>query len=234
MRLYIIRHADPDYPNQTITAVGHLEAQALARRLAGHGLDRIFTSPLGRVLHTMQYTSNLLKLPYQIENWLREISEFRVDSETWGSLAAWDIPGEVYQAAEPPPSVENWTHIPPLDQPLFATYLDQLRQNSDAFLHQLGYQREGRRYRILQSNREQIAIFCHNGFGLTWLAHLLSIPLPVMWSSFWLPPSSVSTVLFEERSLNWAVPRCLGMADVSHLYEARLPVQPHGLKANQG
>lgn len=30
MRLYIIRHADPDYPNNTITPEGHLEAQALA------------------------------------------------------------------------------------------------------------------------------------------------------------------------------------------------------------
>ncbi len=29
MRLYIIRHADPDYPNNTITPEGHLEAQAL-------------------------------------------------------------------------------------------------------------------------------------------------------------------------------------------------------------
>ncbi|MEC9258269.1 MAG: histidine phosphatase family protein, partial [Candidatus Poribacteria bacterium] len=28
MRLYIIRHADPDYPNRTITEKGHLEAQA--------------------------------------------------------------------------------------------------------------------------------------------------------------------------------------------------------------
>ena len=32
MRLYIIRHADPDYPNRTITEKGHLEAQSLAKR----------------------------------------------------------------------------------------------------------------------------------------------------------------------------------------------------------
>lgn len=40
MRLYIIRHADPDYPNNTITPEGHLEAQALAKRLSSHGLDQ--------------------------------------------------------------------------------------------------------------------------------------------------------------------------------------------------
>ena len=66
MRLYIIRHADPDYPNRTITDKGHLEAQALAKRLASQGLDRIYSSPLGRAIHTAQYTADTLKMDYQI------------------------------------------------------------------------------------------------------------------------------------------------------------------------
>lgn len=37
MRLYIIRHADPDYPNNTITPAGHLEAKA---RGDAHGKRR--------------------------------------------------------------------------------------------------------------------------------------------------------------------------------------------------
>jgi probable phosphoglycerate mutase len=53
-----------------------------------------------------------------------------------------------------------------------------------------------------------------------------------MWSGFWLPPSSVTTVLFEERSAEWAVPRCIGLGDVSHLHMAGLGVQPSGIKAN--
>ena len=39
-------------------------------------------------------------------------------------------------------------------------------------------------------------------------------------------------ILFDERSDQWAVPRCIGLADVSHLYQAGLPVQPSGIKAN--
>ena len=62
--------------------------------------------------------------------------------------------------------------------------------------------------------------------------HLLEIPLPLMWAGFHLPPSSVTTVLFDERSEQWAVPRCTGVGDVSHLYAAGLPVQPAGIKAN--
>ena len=48
MRLYIIRHADPDYENDTITPAGHLEAQALSVRLKGEGINKIFCSPAGR------------------------------------------------------------------------------------------------------------------------------------------------------------------------------------------
>ena len=77
-----------------------------------------------------------------------------------------------------------------------------------------------------------MAVFCHGGFGLTWLAHLLEIPLSLVWSGFWMPPSSVTTILFDERSQEWATPRCIGFGDVSHLYEAGLPVRPRGIIAN--
>jgi probable phosphoglycerate mutase len=75
-------------------------------------------------------------------------------------------------------------------------------------------------------------MFCHGGFGLMWLAHLLEIPFPLVWAGFWLPPSSVTTVLFEERSSAWSVPRCIGLGDVAHLYAAGLPVSPAGIMAN--
>ncbi|MDQ4100550.1 MAG: hypothetical protein M3121_08630 [Chloroflexota bacterium] len=65
-----------------------------------------------------------------------------------------------------------------------------------------------------------------------WLAHLLEIPLSLVWVGFWLPPRSVTTVLFEERSSKRAAPRCIGLGDVPHLYAAGLPVRPHGIKGN--
>jgi hypothetical protein len=64
------------------------------------------------------------------------------------------------------------------------------------------------------------------------LSLLLEIPLPLFWGSFWLAPTSVTTVLFDERSKKWATPRVLGLCDVSHLYAENIPVSLHGLKAN--
>jgi len=69
LRLYLIRHADPDYPNNTITETGHREARALAGRLANENLDRIYVSPLGRARDTMQYTIDRTGLPFQVEDW---------------------------------------------------------------------------------------------------------------------------------------------------------------------
>jgi len=39
-------------------------------------------------------------------------------------------------------------------------------------------------------------------------------------------------MLFDERSPEWAVPRCIGLGDVSHLYAAGLQVQARGIMAN--
>jgi probable phosphoglycerate mutase len=110
--------------------------------------------------------------------------------------------------------------------------MEMVGRESDAFLARHGYVREGGRYRIERPNRDRLAIFCHGGFGLWWLSHLLEIPLPLIFSGFFLPPTSVTTVLMDERSSNWAVPRCLGVGDVSHLYAAGLPVSNSGVKAN--
>ncbi|UCH26523.1 MAG: histidine phosphatase family protein [Trueperaceae bacterium] len=230
MRLYIIRHADPDYENETLTPAGHQEAGALARRLAQHGLDYIYTSPLARARLTADYTVNLVKRPPVSEAWLIEIPGWEI--EALGGIPAWDIPGEVLRAAEPFATHDTWHALPFLGDERFTSYWRDFKEQSDALMRRHGYERDGGRYRQVRANRDQIAIFCHNGTALALLAHLLEIPLPAVWSGFWHAPSAVTTVLFEERSDTWAVPRCLSACDVSHLYAERLPVQPRGIRGN--
>ncbi len=232
MRLLIIRHADPDYPNKTITPAGHLEAQALAKRLATQGVDRIYSSPLGRAIDTMRYTADALGMAHTIEEWVQEIGGWSIEQEPLGRCSAWDVHGETVRAKRPLVTHDNWHTQPPFSDPIFRERFEQLQTSSDAFLARHGYVREGGRYRSVNPNRERIAVFCHGGFGLTWLAHLLEIPVPLMWAGFFLPPSSVTTILFDERTEEWAVPRCIGLGDVSHLYQAGLPVQPSGIRAN--
>ena len=230
MRIYLIRHADPDYPNDTITEKGHLEAKALAERMAKQGLDRIYSSPVRRAKITAQYTADVLNLPGQFEDWTAELP-WQMDTDR-GRISVWDLSGELIRAGDKYPTQDTWHRLPAIEQLRLHEKFEVVQQRSDEFLARHGYQRDGGCYRRVAPHRERIAVFCHNGVGLAWLAHLLAIPLPLMWSGFWMPPSSVTTILFDERSEEFAVPRCIGVGDVSHLYAAGLPVQPRGIIAN--
>lgn len=229
MKILLIRHAEPDYPNDTITEAGHLEAQALANHLLSMDINRIYSSPINRAVHTMRYTADLLNIEPVIEPWTRELS-WQAPGERDESVAAWDIPGEKVRAGLPYPDHSIWPGQTPYKH--FTDPYNTIKRDSDDFLRRHGYSREGGRYRIDASNEETLAVFCHMGFGLTWLSHLLELPFPLVWSGFWLPPSSVTTILLEERSPHWAVPRCTGLGQVSHLHKVGLRVSTSGLKAN--
>ncbi|MBQ4119287.1 MAG: histidine phosphatase family protein [Clostridia bacterium] len=81
MLLYLIRHADPIYETDSLTDRGKLQAEALSKRLAKTGLDRIFCSPLGRAKDTAEYTCKLLGLEKTIEEWAREVHVSKMESE---------------------------------------------------------------------------------------------------------------------------------------------------------
>lgn len=142
MRLYIIRHADPDYPNNTITAAGHLEAQALAERMARQGLDRIYTSPVARARITAEYTARLMAMPLHVEDWTAELP-WQMEYEDFGRISAWDLPGEVIRGGKKVPTHDNWHELPPIRQLELREKFDTVKHNSDEFLERHGYQREG-------------------------------------------------------------------------------------------
>ncbi|SDW96716.1 histidine phosphatase family protein [Paenibacillus sp. CF384] len=232
MKIYIIRHAEPDYPNNTITAPGHLEAKALAERLSGTRIDRIYSSPLGRALHTMQYTADKIGLEATVLPWLEELGGWQMKNRDGQSTVAWNADHTWVREHRPFPSSDDWHERAPYNDPSFAGRFQEIKDNSDQFFLENGYRREGGRYKIEHSNRDTIAIFCHLGFGLAWLSHLLELPLPMVWSGFWIAPSSVTTVVMEEYDHGWAAPRCYGIGDVGHLYHAALPLSRAGLIAN--
>lgn len=231
MRVYIIRHADPDYPNHTITATGHREAAALAERLAGEGLTHIYSSPAGRALDTMRYTADATGIEPVVHGWLTELVGLHMGTPYRGTSWAFELPGEAARTA-PLPGRDDWHQKHPFDEPGFRQVFDDLRSRSDELLAAHGYVREGGLYRVERPSRDRVAVFTHGGLSATWLAHLLEIPLPLSWAGFWLAPSSVTTVLLEERSEHYATPRCLAVGDTSHLCAAGLAPQPRGIPAN--
>lgn len=223
MKLLVIRHADPDYENDTLTELGHRQAKALAARLAQEGLDRIYSSPLGRARATAGYTAELVGKEIEIEPWTQELDGTRlVNRGTGPGFAPWSVPGEVIRRNEVLPSYDSWRSIQELDIDTIKTVFEGIKSSSDAFLARQGYTRIAGRYSCTTPNSDTIAVFCHAGFGLAWLAHLLELPLPLMWSGFSLRTSSVTTIHLESRTGEWAVPKCICLGDQSHLYQDKL------------
>lgn len=231
MRIYIIRHADPDYANNTITPHGHNEAKALAKRMQKEGINKIYTSPLGRAVDTAKYTSELLGIEPNIEEWAREHPNLSIEFDG-GKWFAINLHGQYIREDLSVLERNSWHKLPHFSNiDVLGTY-NYVVKNSDEFIRRHGYKRIDGKYKCINPNTDKIAVFCHGGLGLTWLSHLLEIPLPLMWAGFWLPPTSVTTILLDRRLPDWAVPRCLSLGDTSHLYEAGLPILPRGIVAN--
>lgn len=258
MRLLIIRHADPEYANDSLTKEGEREASALATRLAS-GLEgtvtHLYTSPKGRARATAARTEKALGKVAIVEPWTRELSYWPrlpesaasgdADRPGEGGVAMWDLSASTVRAANGLTANSQWALLPHVEAAR-APY-EALQSASDAFLARHGYVREGHQYRIVKANRDVVAVFCHGGFGLTWIAHLLNLPLSLVWTSFYLAPSSVTTILLDERTPDFACPRAIGVGNVGHLYAAGLVLpnskherpnafgaweRPSGIKAN--
>lgn len=225
MHLYLIRHADPDYAHDTLTRQGVKEARALARRMAAVGLTHLYSSPLPRAVLTAQAIARLCPVPIVQQDWLVEPAYLTV-VQNGTTYKIWDAFGEDVRSRKTPPTQETWNLVPPFDAPEVGEMWRGFRLRADELLARHGYVREGSRYRIRRRNRDRLALVAHNGTFLLFLAHLLELPLPLVWCGFFAWPASVTIFFFEERSSNWAVPRALNVADVSHLYAAKLAPQP--------
>ena len=229
MKIYLIRHGDPDYENDTLTERGHREAEALVAYLRTEGVHQIVSSPMGRARDTARYAAESLGLEVTVEPWMAELS-LRVDSEVRQS--AWDVPGHMIRNPEYLNDLSTLELIPGMPTERVRAVLEEIRRNSDRFLATLGYVRDGGVYRTVQRSDRKIAVFAHGGFGLSWLSLLLEIPTPLMWSGFFLHTSSVTQILFDERSDSLATPRCLMISALPHLFAASLEPGTAGVQAN--
>ena len=77
MLLYYIRHGDPIYDPDSLTPLGHRQAEALAKRLAVHGIDRIYASSSNRAIQTAQPTCEMVKKEMTVLDWCSEVHAWR-------------------------------------------------------------------------------------------------------------------------------------------------------------
>ena len=218
MKLLIVRHADPDYSIDSLTPTGWKEAEILSHRISKLDVKEFYVSPLGRAKDTASLTLKKMNREATICPWLREFncSIARPDSDK--RIIPWDwLPAD-------------WTAVPEhFDRNLWHTTdimkdghvkeeYDWVTSELDKLLAQHGYEREGNYYHAVNANNDTIVFFCHFGLECVLLSHLLNISPMLLWHGMCAAPSSVTTVVTEERREGIAYFRMSSFGDISHLY----------------
>lgn len=227
MHIYLVRHADPDYERDSLTEQGFREAAALAGRFASAGVTRVVSSTARRAVVTARAYTDPRSLPLESWPWLLEPAHLQVEQDG-RRYSLWDTFGERVRGGALP-TQETWPGFPPFDAPAVTEAWLAFRAAADGFMAGLGFAREAGRYRVTGNAAGRVAVVCHNGTILLWLAHLLELPLSLVYCGFYAWPASVTTIFMEMHSASWAVPRALCVADVSHLVAAGITPRPRAM-----
>lgn len=225
MYLYIVRHGHPVYSSvEMLTETGRKQARALVPRMVQSGITKIYSSPLRRAHETAEPTANALGLPINIEPWTSESlawSRFAYERPEGGHNWIWHIddPASLVRGSNRDAG-DEWYNIDPIKSRLPNAKEDYaaLISESDEFLARHGYVREGNEYKIVSPNDERITVFCHQGFGLSWLSHLLRIPPNIFWAEFDITHTGVTVLEFANYKSGYTIPKCLCFSDMSHIF----------------
>ena len=229
MKILIIRHGEPDYSIDSLTEKGWREAELLSKRLCALDVKDYYVSPLGRARDTAKPTLEKLGREAEVLPWLREFHGTIVNPNTGERRIPWNLAPQYWTKQPELYDSENWR-----ENGLFRTgdmlkVYDETAAGVDALLEKYGYVRDGGIYRCENNDETTIVLVCHFALGMTILSHILNISPAVMWQCFFMPASSVTTLVTEERVKSEVFFKCMQVGDTSHLFAGGEPVSNAGL-----
>ena len=195
MEVLLIRHGDPDYANDCLTAIGQKQAQCLAETLEQLPIERIYVSPLGRARETCSFTANRKGVSPVVLDWLMERDITR------DGIWLWEAPGETFLRASKGSIQNDWFDLG-ATLPEGREQYERVKKGFDELLATYGYVRNGDLYRVEKGSDKRIALFCHKGLILTLLADILHWPLPMIFVSLQIHPTGITRLeMIETNSL---------------------------------
>lgn len=180
MRIIFVRHGHPDYKNDCLTELGHLQAEAAAQRLSEEKIAKIYSSTCGRAFETAQH----IAVPHGLEvegcDFMREIG--------WGSTD--DTPlfenGHPWYTADDMVAKgqsvtdDDWASKEPFCRNKVVQRTQKVIDGFDRWLEDLGYVKDGLYYRVRRNNPDTVVMASHGGSSSAALARLLNLTFPFM------------------------------------------------------
>ncbi len=243
MLLYYIRHGEPIYDPDSLTELGHLQAEALSKRLALYGLDAIYASTSTRAVMTAEPTAKRLALPIIPCEWAHEGLawwDFTVLKDDGSGKRTWAFHSpktvDLFHSTEVLALGEKWYTHAAFAGENFASGVTRMNNAVDEFMLSLGYQhdRAQKRYLLAGATKREdgaekrIALFAHQGFGLAFLSSLLDIPYPFFCSHFDISHTGMSVISFGDNGTH-TYAKVLQHSNDSHLYKENLMHGYHGV-----
>lgn len=221
MRILLIRHAEPDYSIDSLTAKGRIEAELLSRRLIRYDIRDFFQSPLGRARDTASYTLQKLGRSAETLSWLQEFRGSYPDPESGKRrIVAWDVKPRIWTEFPQVHDVRNWYSAPVFAGGNVQEIWQETTEGVDQLLARYGYVKDGPVWLCADNCDFTIALFCHFGISMAVLGYLTDISPMVLWHRILCLPSSVTEVVTEERIKGEVSFRITKLGDLTHLEAA--------------
>lgn len=217
MRIIFVRHGHPNYEKDCLTALGHRHGQAVAERLRGEPIEKIYASTCGRALETAEHIDVNFGLGVEGLEFMREIK--------WGSANGEAIYEDGHPWLNSDYLVElgkdllnpNWGETDQYRNNKVVAAADTLAERFDTWLAGLGYTREGAYYRVGNVRYGTIVLVSHGGASSAALGHLFNLPFPFVCSAICPDYTAVTVVSFSNQEGDLVAPKFEIMNDARHI-----------------
>lgn len=230
MLFFYLRHGDPIYNPDSLTPLGHKQAEALAKRLASFGLDKIYTSTSIRAQETAKPTCELLGKE-------AELLDFAHEDHAWQELTTVTPTGRRWLFQDADATLffhnrelidlgHNWHTHPRFSEYEYEKGIARIQKGTDELFASLSYEHIAGTgsYKAVRPNDKRVALFAHQGFGLAFLSCILDIPYPIVCTHFDMCHTGMTVIDFQEQN-GIAIPKVLMLSSDAHLYREGLPTQ---------
>lgn len=217
MRIIFVRHGHPDYEKDCLTDLGHLQAEACAKRLSEEKITKFFSSSCGRAYETAEHIAAPLKMEIEKCDFMREIQ--------WGSKDGDQIfkDGHPWYVADDMVSNgqdlmdEDWEHKEPFIKNKVTDYVQNVIRGFDRWLASLGYERDGLYYRVHNGNPDTVLMASHGGSSSAVLSRLFNLNFPFICASLKPDFTSVTIVSLEGENGSLISPIIEVLNDARHI-----------------
>ena len=220
MEIIIIRHAEPDYKNNTLTEKGFREADYLGKYFKDKKIDKMYVSPFNRARYTADAIVKYKKdLSYEVCDFLHEVTE-TVLNENGERHIIMDLRLSLIGKDDNIHHKDKWRDVELYKEPSLLEHYDYVKNSFYKVLEENGYKFNGKFFNVLKPNKDVLVFVCHFGLECYLLSTLINVSPMTLVQFTCARASSITRVVSEERAKGEALFRMIEYGSTEHLYVA--------------